>query len=139
LENGAFRISYDANGYVELQLERLVAVQKIVVYSGNPGTSRYALKQFVLQGHNGGCYETLPSGSYNQPDDQVRTETLNLASPYVTDRIRLMVKDSTSQIRKSGTKSRRSSASGSSSASRDSASMRCRSCWKLAASMEPTA
>lgn len=98
-ENAAFRIHYDANGYVELRLERLVAVSEIIVHSGNPGSTRYALQKFLLQGHNGGCYETLPNGSYNQADDRVRSQTLSLATPYVTDRIRLMVKDSTAQIR----------------------------------------
>lgn len=99
IENTAFRISYDANGYIELHLERLVAVHEIIVHSGNPNTSRYALQKFRLQGHNGGCYETLPNGNYDLPDDRTRHLTLSLATPYVTDRIRLMVKDSTAQIR----------------------------------------
>lgn len=98
-ENRAYKIGYYANGYVELQLEHMVAVSKIVIYSGNPGTNRFALKQFKIQGHNGGCYETLPGGSYNQPNDTVRTETLNLATPYVTDRIRLMTDNKNVQIR----------------------------------------
>ncbi|HEY7883691.1 MAG TPA: PHB depolymerase family esterase, partial [Cellvibrionaceae bacterium] len=96
---GAFRIAYDANGYVELHLERLVEVHSITLHSGNVGSNRFAMQSFEFQAHNGGCYHSLPGGSYNLPNDTTRTVTLNLATPYITDRIRLVAKDNISQIR----------------------------------------
>ncbi len=100
IDGGAFRISYDVNGYVELHLEQLVEVHEIIVHSGPPSSNRFALQKFLLQAHNGGCYQTLPGGEYDLPNDQTRSITLNLATPHVTDRIRLVTKDHpNSQIR----------------------------------------